>query len=75
MCDKCNVEKPYKKTVNKHKKNNKNIKEQPLGFIHFHRIGPLGRFDHRVAKSVCLRVCMSPFHAIFSRPLIGPQIT
>ena len=31
----------------------------------FHRIGPLGRFDHRVAMSVCMCVCMSPSHAIF----------
>ena len=25
---------------------------------HFHRIGPLGRFDHRVAMSVCVCVCV-----------------
>ena len=32
----------------------------------FHRIGPLGRFDLVVAKSVvCLSVCLSPFHAVF----------
>ena len=24
----------------------------------FHRIGPLGRFDHRVAMSVCVSVCL-----------------
>ena len=35
------------------------------------RIGPLGRFDHRVTESVCAgrvclrRVCLSPFHAFF----------
>ena len=29
---------------------------------YFHRIGPLGRFDHRVVMSV---VCLSPSHAIF----------
>ena len=42
----------------------------------FHRIGPLGRFDHRVAMSVvCMYVCLSLFMQFFSRPLIGPQIT
>ena len=33
----------------------------------FHRIGPLGRFDHRVAMSVCKSVCVSvcPFSCVF----------
>ncbi len=31
----------------------------------FHRIGPLGRFDHRVAMSVCLSVCLSLFMRFF----------
>ena len=30
----------------------------------FHRIGPLGRFDLVVEKSVHEDVCLSPFHAI-----------
>ena len=25
----------------------------------FHQLGPLGRFGHRVAMSVCVSVCMS----------------
>ena len=36
----------------------------------FHRIGPLGRFDHRVAMSVDMCVCPLPMRFFF-RPLIG----
>ena len=35
--------------------------------IFFHRIGPLGRFDLVVAKSVHMFACLSPSHAIFLR--------
>ena len=37
----------------------------------FHRIGPLGRFDHRVAMSVCLSFCLfvCPFSCDFFRGL------
>ena len=42
----------------------------------FHQLGPLGRVGQRVDMSVCVFVClMSPSHAIFFRPLIGPQVT
>ena len=34
-------------------------------WVHFHRIGPLGRFGLLVAMSVCLSVCVSPSHAFF----------
>ena len=34
-------------------------------WVHFHWIGPLGRFGLVVAMSVCMSVCMSPSHAIF----------
>ena len=47
--------------------------------IDFHRIGPLGRFGLVVAMSVhilyAVSCILSPSHAIFVRPLIGPQIT
>ena len=35
----------------------------------FHQLGPLGQVGLIVAKSFC---CLSPSHAIFLRPLIGP---
>ena len=35
--------------------------------VSFHRIGPLGRFDHRVAMSVCQLVCLSLFMQFFAR--------
>ena len=37
---------------------------------------PYALWAELVIESRCLSVClMSPFHVIFSRPLIGPQIT
>ena len=40
---------------------------------HFQRIGPQAdSFTELRCVSVCL---MSPFHVVFSRPLIGPQVT
>ena len=38
----------------------------------FHQLGRVGLV---VTESVCVFVCLSPSHAIFFRPLIGPQIT
>ena len=41
-----------------------------LVIFYFHRIGPLGRFDHRVAMSVCVFVCLFvPFPCDFFRGL------
>ena len=41
---------------------------------YFHRIGPPGRFDHRVAMSVvCLSVCLSvPFHVLDFEAYFSP---
>ena len=45
-------------------------------YINFHWISPLGRLSHRVAMSVWLSICVTvPSGAVFSRPLIGPQVT
>ena len=42
----------------------------------FNESGPLGRFSHRVAMSVCVFVCLcAPLGAFFVRPLIGPEVT
>ena len=30
-----------------------------LKYLHFHGIGPLDGFSHRVATSICLSVCLS----------------
>ena len=44
----------------------------------FHRIGPLGRFDIVVAKSVCVSVCVSvcrfdvPFHVLDFEAYFAP---
>ena len=39
----------------------------------FHRISPLGRFDHRVAMSVYISICFpSPFHVIFFEAYFAP---
>ena len=48
--------------------------------VGFHRIGPLGRFDHRVAMSVCLCVCLCvcPFSCNFFSRVIRearPSVT
>ena len=41
--------------------------------IHFHRIGPLGRFNHRVAMSVvCVSVCVSLFMYYILRLILPP---
>ena len=49
-----------------HNKGNHQIFFTYILCIYFHRIGPLGRFDHTVAMSVvCLYVCMSLFMQFF----------
>ena len=41
----------------------------------FTNSAPLGRVGHRVAMSVCVSVCLRHRVQLFSRPLIGPEIT
>ena len=44
-------------------------------FSNVHQLGPLGRVGLVVAMSVYICIYMSPFHVIFLRPLIVPQVT
>ena len=52
-----------------------NLGVPPPGKANNHQLGPLGRVGLVVDMCVCLCVCLSPFHVIFLKPLIGPQIT
>ena len=43
-------------------------------FVSFLSISPLGRCFHRVAMSVSLSVCLSPFHVIFFEASHWPSV-
>ena len=50
-----------------------NLWTAPNPYGHFHRIGPLGRFDLVVAMSVwCLKCCVSPFRVMALMHMFAP---